>query len=118
MSKEEFVYHNKTLFVNLSGEYNSKNINNLKRKLYNIIDQYGINDIIIDNSLDKIKLEITSYGNYNTQLTASGVGDGTYSARLANLKDSAVNKIFDNHYYYCDGTDDRSDRHSIPRKGR
>ncbi len=46
-----------------------------------------------------------SYGNYNTQLTASGVGDGTYSARLANLKDSAVNKIFDNHYYYCDGTD-------------
>ena len=48
MSKEEFVYHNKTLFVNLSGEYNSKNINNLKRKLYNIIDQYGINDIIID----------------------------------------------------------------------
>lgn len=48
MSKEEFVYHNKTLFINLNGEYNSKNINNLKRKLYSIIDQYGINDIIIN----------------------------------------------------------------------
>lgn len=48
MSKEEFVYHNKTLFINLNGEYNSKNINTLKRKLYSIIDQYGINDIIIN----------------------------------------------------------------------
>lgn len=48
MSKEEFIYHNKTLFINLNGEYNSKNINTLKRKLYSIIDQYGINDIIIN----------------------------------------------------------------------
>lgn len=48
MSKTEFVYHNQTLFVNLIGEYNSKNISILKRKLYSIIDQYGINDIIID----------------------------------------------------------------------
>ena len=48
MSKTEFVYNNQTLFVNLNGEYNSKNINTLRRKLYSIIDQYGINDIIID----------------------------------------------------------------------
>ena len=48
MSKEEFIYHNHTLFVNLNGEYTSKNISILKRKLYSIIDQYGINDIIID----------------------------------------------------------------------
>lgn len=48
MSKEEFIYHNQTLFVNLNGEYNSKNISILKRKLYSIIDQYGINDIVID----------------------------------------------------------------------
>ena len=48
MAKEEFIYHNQTLFVNLNGEYNSKNISILKRKLYSIIDQYGINDIIID----------------------------------------------------------------------
>lgn len=48
MSKTEFVYHNQTLFVNLNGEYNSKNISTLKRKLYSIIDQYGISDIVID----------------------------------------------------------------------
>ena len=48
MSKTEFIYHNQTLFVNLNGEYNSKNISILKRKLYSIIDQYGINDIVID----------------------------------------------------------------------
>lgn len=48
MPKTEFVYHNQTLFVNLNGQYNSKNISTLKRKLYSIIDQYGINEIIID----------------------------------------------------------------------
>lgn len=57
MSKTEFVYHNQTLFVNLNGEYNSKNISALKRKLYSIIDQYGISDIVIDptqsTALDK-----------------------------------------------------------------
>lgn len=48
MSKTEFVYHNQTLFVNLNGDYTSKNIGMLKRKLYSIIDQYGISDIVID----------------------------------------------------------------------
>lgn len=50
MSKTEFVYHNQTLFVNLNGEYNSKNINMLKGKLYGIIDKYGINDIVVNKN--------------------------------------------------------------------
>ena len=48
MSKTEFIYNNQTLFVNLNGEYNSKKINSLRKKLYAIINQYGINDVIID----------------------------------------------------------------------
>lgn len=48
MPKAEIVYHNQTLFVSLMGEYNSKNIKKLKKKLYNIINQYGISDIVID----------------------------------------------------------------------
>lgn len=48
MSKTEFIYNNQTLFVNLNGEYNSKKITSLRKKLYTIINQYGINDIVID----------------------------------------------------------------------
>jgi len=51
MSKSEFIYHNRTLFVNLSGNYNRQSIINLRNKLYSIIDQYGINDIVIDRKL-------------------------------------------------------------------
>jgi len=51
MSKSEFIYHNSILFVNLRGDYNRKSIGNLKNKLYSIIDQYGINDIVIDRKL-------------------------------------------------------------------
>lgn len=43
-----------------------------------------------------------SYGaNSVTGLTATNVGDGTYSAVLPNIKSDAVNKIYDNHYYHC-----------------
>lgn len=48
MPKEEFVYHNRTLFINLSGDYNRKNIGTLKNKMYSIIEQYGIDDIVIN----------------------------------------------------------------------
>lgn len=55
MSKTEFIYHNQTLFVNLNGEYSSKNINMLKNKLYGIIDKYGINDVVVNkNHITKI----------------------------------------------------------------
>lgn len=48
MAKTEIVYHDQTLFINLMGEYTSKNIRNLKSRMYSIIDQYGISDIVID----------------------------------------------------------------------
>ncbi|MBE6152477.1 MAG: hypothetical protein E7165_04115 [Firmicutes bacterium] len=51
MSNTEFIYHGQTLYVNLNGKYKSKNIKILKSKIYSIIDQYGINDIIIDKKL-------------------------------------------------------------------
>lgn len=51
MPKEEFVYHNRTLFINLSGDYNRKTIGALKNKMYSIIDQYGIDDIIINKQM-------------------------------------------------------------------
>ena len=51
MPKEEFVYHNRTLFINLSGDYNRKTIGTLKNKMYSIIEQYGIDDIIINKQM-------------------------------------------------------------------
>ncbi len=48
MNQVEMVYSNDTLFINLSGIYNSKNISKLKRKMYNVINQYGINNVVID----------------------------------------------------------------------
>ena len=51
MPNTEFIYHSQTLYVNLNGKYTSKNIKMLKNKLYSIIDQYGINDIVISRRL-------------------------------------------------------------------
>lgn len=48
MNQMEMIYDSDTLFVNIKGVYNSKNISNLKRKLYHVINQYGINNIIIN----------------------------------------------------------------------
>lgn len=48
MGQMEMIYNNDTLFINIEGIYNSKNINNLKRKMYNVINQYGINNVVID----------------------------------------------------------------------
>lgn len=48
MGQMEMIYSNDTLFVNLEGVYNSKKINNLKRKMYNVINQYGISNVVID----------------------------------------------------------------------
>lgn len=48
MNQVEMVYSNDTLFINMSGIYNSKNISKLKRKMYNVINQYGISNVVID----------------------------------------------------------------------
>lgn len=48
MGKMEMIYSNDTLFVNIKGIYNSKNINNLKQKMYDVINMYGISNVVID----------------------------------------------------------------------
>ena len=48
MDQMEMVYSDDTLFINMSGIYNSKNISKLKRKMYHVINQYGINNVVID----------------------------------------------------------------------
>ena len=48
MFKSEIVYREQTLYVDLVGVCSSKNIKSLQKKLYKIIDQYGVNDIVIN----------------------------------------------------------------------
>ena len=44
----DIIYSNNTLTVNVDGIMNKHNINQIKKRIYYIINQYGINDIIID----------------------------------------------------------------------
>lgn len=57
MFREYIEYSKNTLFINIEGLVNKNNINDLKRKLYNIISEYSISDIVIDisktNDIDK-----------------------------------------------------------------
>ncbi len=48
MGQMEMIYSNDTLFINIEGVYNSKSISTLKRKMYNVINQYGISNVVID----------------------------------------------------------------------
>lgn len=48
MFKTEIEYSRDTLYINLEGMVNKKNIQVLKRKLYHILDEYAIMDIVID----------------------------------------------------------------------
>lgn len=48
MSKSEIIYQDGTLFISMYGAYNSKEIKSLKKKMYNILDTYGINEIVIN----------------------------------------------------------------------
>lgn len=57
MLKTEIEFSRNTLYVSMKGIANKKNILELKRKLYYILNEYGVTDIIIDikdvASLDK-----------------------------------------------------------------
>lgn len=57
MFKTEIEFSKNTLYVSVKGIANNKNIMELKRKLYYILNEYGMTDIIIDIkdviSLDK-----------------------------------------------------------------
>ncbi|MCI8446074.1 MAG: hypothetical protein HFH31_01115 [Bacilli bacterium] len=48
MLKTEIEFSRNTLYVSMKGMANSKNILELKRKLYYILNEYGVTDIIID----------------------------------------------------------------------
>ena len=56
--KTDIVYADETLTVYFEGNINKKSFNDLKKKLYNIIDEYQINDIVFD-------LENASYSDSN-----------------------------------------------------
>lgn len=48
MFKTEIEFSKNTLYITVKGMANKKNIIELKRKLYYILNEYGIADIIID----------------------------------------------------------------------
>lgn len=48
MPKSEMFYQDETLYISMSGVYNKKNIKVFRKKLYNIIDRYGVNEIVIN----------------------------------------------------------------------
>ncbi|MEG0026399.1 MAG: hypothetical protein RR847_00825 [Bacilli bacterium] len=48
MIQIDIFYSNNTLNVSIEGIINKNNINQIKRRLYYIISEYGINDIVID----------------------------------------------------------------------
>ena len=48
MFKTDIEYSRNTLYINVTGIVNKKNVGELKRKMYYIIDEYGISDIVID----------------------------------------------------------------------
>ncbi len=48
MFKTEIEFSKNTLYVSVKGIANNKNIIELKRKLYYILNEYGMTDIIID----------------------------------------------------------------------
>lgn len=50
----EIFYKQDTLFVNLDEDVNQENISNVKRKVFNIIDDYDIDNIVL-NIIGSIK---------------------------------------------------------------
>lgn len=48
MFKTDIEYSRNTLYINVTGIVNKKNVDQLKRKMYYIINEYGIGDIVID----------------------------------------------------------------------
>lgn len=46
--KTDLIYSNETLFVNLNGSINKKELSKLKSKINYITNEYPINDIVFD----------------------------------------------------------------------
>ena len=48
MHKTEIEFSKNTLYINIEGIINKKNIQSLKKKVFYIIDEYNINNIVVD----------------------------------------------------------------------
>ena len=46
--KTNIVYSNNQLLVNLEGDIAIKDCENLKQKIYSIVNEYGISDVVFD----------------------------------------------------------------------
>ncbi len=46
--KTNIVYSNNQLLVNLEGDIAIKDCENLKQKIYGIVNEYGISDVVFD----------------------------------------------------------------------
>lgn len=46
--RTDIIYNNETLLIYLEGRVNKKEMNCLKKKMYDIINTYQINDVVLD----------------------------------------------------------------------
>lgn len=60
MFKTDIEFTKNTLFIDIEGPINKKNISKLKKKLYYIVEEYSVGDIILNiqksNSIDEVAL--------------------------------------------------------------
>lgn len=56
--RTDLIYSDDVLYVNIEGNLSKKGISSLQKKMYSVISEYGIEDIIIDmkgtNKIDKV----------------------------------------------------------------
>lgn len=46
--KTDLIYSDDVLYVNVEGNLNKKGVTSLQKKMYSVISEYGIQDIVID----------------------------------------------------------------------
>ena len=61
MFKIDFVYNRDTLYINVEGILNKKNIIKVKDRLYSILNKYSISNIVLDVKKTNILDEISFY---------------------------------------------------------
>lgn len=63
MFRTDIEYSRNTLYINVTGIVSKKNVEQLKRRMYYIIDEYGISDIVIDVQ-HVINMDKTAFYNF------------------------------------------------------
>lgn len=46
--RTDLIYSDDVLYVNVEGNLNKKGVTHLQKKMYSVISEYGIRDIVID----------------------------------------------------------------------